>query len=250
MLGRPAPSGAATDPAPPGEGGRPVKMEQRGTTRRGPLSRFARRAWAGAVIAATVIAVSGLSSSAASGAADDKLTATAQGVTADTISIGFAYPDLDALAKTGFVRVSHGPYDPIVRALVADINKHGGVLGRKLKVFPEKYSVLGNAEQTAVCTKLTEDDKVFAVVGALVGTNNECITQQHKTMLVQSIGSSLNATELAKARAPWVTAGATDERSIEALVQLLKQQRSLEGKNIAVYGVGDGKPLIDLMSKS
>src|SRR5690349_24160641 len=117
MLGQPSPPRPATDPARPGEGGTAVKTQQRGLARWSPVSRFARRAWAGAVIAATVVAVSGISSSAARAATDDKSTATARGVTADTITIGFAYPDLDALTKTSFVRISHGPYDPIVRAL-------------------------------------------------------------------------------------------------------------------------------------
>ncbi len=232
--------------------------------RRTPASRFARRAWVAAALAVTLVAACGSSSSTSStsrntspestsggsSATPAKLTASARGVTADTIKIGFVYPDLEALAKTGFVKVSHGPYDKIVRALVDDINAHGGVLGRKLEVFPAKYSVFGNADQTTACTKLTEDDKVFAVLGGLVGTNNLCIVQQHQTLLVQTIGSSLNASMLAKAQAPFVTSGASDERNMKATVQLLTQQGRLKGKKIAVYAVGDGKPLMDLMTKT
>ncbi len=87
--------------------------------RRTPASRFARRAWVAAALAVTLVAACGSSSSTSStsrntspestsggsSATPAKLTASARGVTADTIKIGFVYPDLEALAKTGFVKV-------------------------------------------------------------------------------------------------------------------------------------------------
>ena len=136
--------------------------------------------------------------------------ATAQGVTASTIKVGFSYIDLATLAKSGIIKVDHGPYEQIAKVLVDDINARGGINGRKLVLVTAKYSPIGNEEQLAACTKLTQDDKVFAVLDGLLGDNNLCITQQHSTILVGQTG--LNAARLAKARAPWATYQQSDER--------------------------------------
>jgi hypothetical protein len=171
------------------------------------------------------------------------LTASAKGVTATTIKIGFSYIDLETLAKSGIIKISHGPYEQIITALVNDVNAHGGIDGRKLQLFTAKYSPIGNTDQLTACTKLTEDDGVFAVLNGLLQDNNLCIVQQHSTIL---IGGNLNGPLLAKARAPWATASASDERSITALVQLMDQNGYLKGHTIAIYAQATvNQPLVD-----
>jgi ABC-type branched-subunit amino acid transport system substrate-binding protein len=167
------------------------------------------------------------------------------GVTADTIKIGFSYIDLETLAQSGVIKIDHGPYGDIIKVLVDDINARGGVGGRKLELVTAKYSPIGNTDQLAACTKLTEDDQVFAVLNGLIGDNNLCITQQHSTILVS--GSGINATRLEKSRAPWATYGASDERSINALVKLLDENGELKDHTIGVYAAqAANKPLLDL----
>jgi hypothetical protein len=213
----------------------------------------ARRCWIGALVVTAALAAPACStsskgsSSTGTNGGTSAASATATGVTADTIKIGFTYPDLEALAKTGLIKVDNGPYGPMLRALVDDINTHGGVRGRKLQPYIEKFSVLTNADQLALCTKLTEDNAVFAVLGGLVADNNLCISQQHSTVLISGYGSGFNSTVLAKARAPWVTWNAGDDRAFKALVRILDQQGRLKGKMIGVYGTTSAsKPLIDL----
>src|SRR3954447_25541078 len=177
-----------------------------------------------------------------------KLTASARGVTADKIKIGFSYIDLETLAKSGIIKIDNGPYGEIMQVLVDDVNAHGGINGRKLQLVNAKYSPIGNTEQLGACTKLTEDDQVFAVLGGLLDTNNLCITQQHSTILV---GGNFNDSVLAKARAPWATWGASDERSIKALVKLMDDNGYLKGHTVAVYAEGaSNKPLVDLAVKA
>ena len=172
------------------------------------------------------------------------------GVTASTINIGLSYPDLAALAKTGLVKIDNGDYEGMGTALVDDINKHGGVGGRQLKLFFGKYSVLDPTAQLAACSKLTQDDKVFMILGGFIGDNNLCATQQHSTGVIFGYGAGFNQITLAKARAPFTTFEASDERSTEALVKILSQQGSLKGKTIGVYGtLSAAKPLIDLTVK-
>src|SRR6476659_4156078 len=136
------------------------------------------RRWSSVVVLAALLAActtqrsdkpsSGTTPSGSSGA----LTASARGVTADTINVGFSYIDLETLAKSGIIKISHGPYEQIITALVDDVNKAGGINGRKLKLFTAKYSPIGNTEQLAACTQLTEDDEVFVVRNGLLNDNN------------------------------------------------------------------------------
>jgi ABC-type branched-subunit amino acid transport system substrate-binding protein len=209
-----------------------------------------------ALLVAVAMAAAGCSSSSKNSSssggttAPKGLTASARGVTADTIKIGFSYPDLEALAKTGLIKVDSGPFGPMAQALVNDINAQGGVNGRKLQMFLGKYSVLGNDEQLATCTKFAQDDKVFAVLGGFIGDTNLCVTQQYSTTLISTYGSGFNQIALGKARAPWATPNAADERAVQALVKILAQQGKLTGKTIGVYGtLSASKPLIDLTVK-
>jgi ABC-type branched-subunit amino acid transport system substrate-binding protein len=179
----------------------------------------------------------------------DHSQAPGTGVTADAIKIGFSYVDLETLAQSGIIKIDHGPYEQIIKALVDDINERGGVAGRKLELVTAKYSPIGNTDQLAACTKLTEDEQVFAVLNGLIGDNNLCITQQHSTILVS--GSGINAMRLDKSRAPWATYGASDERSIDALVKLLDENGDLKGHTIGVYTAqAANKPLLDLGVKA
>jgi hypothetical protein len=191
------------------------------------------------------------SSGTTAGSSSGQLTASYRGVTPDSIKLGYSYPDLDALAKTGLIKVGRGPEEAIVKALVDDINARGGVKGRKLEVVFGKFGVLGANEQLASCTKLTEDEKVFMILGGYIGDNNLCAIQQHKTGVIFNYGAGFNQISLGKAQAPWVTPAAADERSIKALVQILDKQGTLKGKTIGVYGtLSASKPLIDLTSQT
>jgi branched-chain amino acid transport system substrate-binding protein len=194
------------------------------------------------------------SSSPASGggSTSGQLTASATGVTADTIKLAFTYPDLESLAKSGLVKVSHGSYPDVIKVLVDDINANGGINGRKLDVIPEKFGVVAASDMLAACTKVTEDEKVFMVLGGF--TNNDanlCVTEQHATPMLSTFGSGFNQAIVGKAKAPWATPAASDERGVKALVQVLKQQGSLEGKTIGVYGgSASSKPLVDLTNET
>lgn len=180
--------------------------------------------------------------------ASSKFSPSAKGVSADTIKLGFSYIDLETLAKSGIIKISHGPYEQIIKTLVEDVNARGGINGRRLQLFTAKYSPIGNTDQLAACTKLTEDDGVFAVLNGLLQDNNLCIVQNHRTILV---GGNLNGALLAKAKAPWATYSASDERAVKALVKLMDQNGYLKGRTIAIYAQGSvNKPLTEVAAKA
>src|SRR5262249_35174967 len=69
----------------------------------------------------------------------------------------------------------------------------------------------------------------------------------HATPVIFGYGAGFNQGALQKAKAPFVTFEASDERSIKALVKILDQQGRLKGHKIGVYGTtSTAKPLIDL----
>ena len=181
----------------------------------------------------------------ATGTTSGKLTASAPGVTATTIKIGFSYPDLGPIAN--ILHQDNGPYDKVIKAIVDGVNKRGGVNGRKLEVSIGKFNPVVEADQLSVCTKFTEDDKVFAVLGGLLTDHNLCIAQKHNTVLMSAYGSGYNKAVVGKATAPWATTNASDERSFTALVKALDAQGKLKGKKIVIEGqTATSKALVDV----
>lgn len=160
--------------------------------------------------------------------------ATNTGVTDDTIKIGFTYLDLVGLAESGLIKLSWGPTEAIIQAIVDDINANGGINGRDLEVVFAPFLPIGDAPSGEACTQLTEDEEVFAVLVGFLGENNLCVTELHETVLVSALGS-VDRASLERSSAPWVSVTPTDERGIDALVQLLDDNDMLEGHTFGVF---------------
>ena len=186
----------------------------------------------------------GLSKDGASGTG----TASARGVTADTIRIGFTYPDLQALSKTGIVKIDNGPSGDLMKAIVDDFNAHNRIYGRKLELFNSAWFPIGNDKQLASCIQLTEDHAVFAVLGGYLGANNLCVTEQHNTAL---IGRDTDAvTTISQSTAPWISYAPTADRATAGLVHAMQRNGDLAGHTVAVIGQAIDKPLIDAATKA
>lgn len=162
------------------------------------------------------------------------LTATWRGVTAETITIGVTYLDIDQLVELGFSPATWGDQEKVIQALVDDINNRGGINGRRVEVLMDKYNPIGTTEAEAACLRLTEDNEVFAVLFGFLGPAEEantCIVSQQETILV---GGNITPDRLAEARAPWVNQQAPRERITSALFTLLDNEGMLQGRSIAV----------------
>lgn len=88
---------------------------------------------------------------------DVTLTASARGMTEDTIHIGLAIADVTAFSNTG---------DQTARfQAVADvINDGGGIIGRRLELHFAEWDLLDASGYDAACVELTGDIEVFAIV--------------------------------------------------------------------------------------
>ena len=157
--------------------------------------------------------------------------ATRPGVTASEILIGFGTEnDASTVAKTFGLNAAFGDQEAETKAVVDDINRRGGVLGRKLTLVlhdtPSASAIEDpNAAQQAQCTDWTEDHKVFAAVNVVGDLNQEVLfgcMAKHHTPLVMSDLTSHTVSDLARF-APYLYAAgvATVDRYVPVWIDRL-----------------------------
>jgi len=165
----------------------------------------------------------------------EKLTDSFRGVTAKTIKIGIVIVDYESIKD--FVDFHRGDQEETAQIFVDDINKNGGVGGRMLEPVYKTYTPIPGQEPGALslCTSLTEDEEVFAVLGVFIdftGDAQLCLTRDHKTI---HIGHELEQ--------PWIDASPpallltpenTKEKQAQAIINLFKAERTLKGRKVAV----------------
>ncbi len=104
------------------------------------------------------------------------------GVTATTVRVGIPYVDLASLASVG-VKLNQGSFPDAYNALIAYVNAHGGIDGRKIVPYLVAVNPTGTAPAATACTQLTEDEKVFV---ALAPLSPDCYLEQHHTPTINS----------------------------------------------------------------
>jgi hypothetical protein len=125
------------------------------------------------LVVSTILAsgtVIGTGAGSAAGAAGSP----GQGVTATTIRIGVPYIDFSTIRKFG-ITLDQGNYPDAYNAIIADLNAHGGVDGRKIVPYLLAVSPVGTAPAATACTQLDEDDKIFAAIAPF---EPSCFLQQ------------------------------------------------------------------------
>jgi ABC-type branched-subunit amino acid transport system substrate-binding protein len=152
-----------------------------------------------------------------------------QGVTASTIKVGITYPDIAALK--GIINVDPGNYQVAYTTVIDEINKAGGINGRKIVPVFAAVDPLGTAGAATACTKLTEDDKVFVTIGFFQQVDTACYVQTHDTPI---IGASLTAAQSAAAQAPWFNYAISSNDLIPKEMAIFKQEGAFKGKKVGV----------------
>jgi hypothetical protein len=158
-----------------------------------------------------------------------ELSASFRGVTADTIKVGVVAVDLESVRD--FVDLDHGSYEAAYSALIEEVNRSGGVLGRRIEMVFDQYLPIGTLAMDTICTRFTQDEEVFAVLGGLQNDGPLCYTALNDTAM---IGSTQNDRRLEKSTAPWFTGVRNSDAVLEVILRGFAREGVFDGAKVAV----------------
>ena len=162
-------------------------------------------------------------------------TATGGGVAAEgaPVKVGFLLLDIGPVGRAGIdVAIDPEQQERAWRAYVADVNERG-LAGRKIEPVFAAYDVLSEDSQRAACLELTEDQKVFAVVGAFnIAAPTLCVVREHATPMLAYGGNADSFYGLAQGRL--LTSGPRSSRMMANAVGVLDGVKALQGKPIGI----------------
>ncbi|MGP8058191.1 MAG: ABC transporter substrate-binding protein [Acidimicrobiales bacterium] len=176
--------------------------------------------------------------SGSSSAVEHASTST-RGISGNTINVAFPVVSLNSLAgKEGFAQdVEFGEQVKAIHFFVNEINKQGGINGRKINPLIANFDPTDEASMRALCKDWTEGSPAaFAVidgVGTWTGDNQLCITQEGHTPLISQWTTVSNWTQEGAPYLWWT--GPDDAAIIQATVNWGLQSGLLgEGRKVGV----------------
>lgn len=163
---------------------------------------------------------------------------SSRGVTDDTIKLGISIFDLSAIGRdNGDVRAKY-------QVAIDAINDSGGVLGRRIEPFYAEFSPLDTATGEAACVYLTEDEEVFAVIGAQNGDYVLCYTELNDTIFLSP--RALTAAQIARSTAPAISVSTTGDRQVREGLEAMAAHGLLDGARVAVHTSSEGQDQLEL----
>ena len=189
-----------------------------------------------ALVASLLTACSSSSSKGASSSPSTTTpfsTALGTGVTANSIKVGVMMTDYSCVEQ--YIHQTETQQQSDFDIYFNDINAHGGINGRILKPVYEKYCPpqLQPTQELNDCTKLTDDEHVFAAIGDFYDPNGNaqlCFIKQHHTPIV---ADSLTDALVARGPAGYMVASdIAPERRLNVILSLLQKDNILAGKTV------------------
>ncbi len=163
------------------------------------------------------------------------------GVTATTIKVSMISADLSQLTSQ-HLAPEIGDAAKTMTAVVADINSHGGVAGRKIELISHVLhgtdAILNPDLGRQACVQATEDDKPFAVIitASLPATMVQCVAADHNvlTITMDSWPSSLYAAAKGRLFSLGSHISIGENREYQAWPRVLNDAGLLKGKKIGI----------------
>ena len=166
------------------------------------------------------------------------LTASFRGVSADSIKLGISIFDLSDIGRF------NGDVIAKYQTAIHAINDRGGVLGRRIEPVYAEFSPLDTATGDAACVYLTEDEEVFAVVGAQSADYVLCYTDLYDTIFISP--RPLTAEQVARSSAPALSVAASGDRLVRTGIEALAAEGIFDGVSVAVHASSDGADQLEL----
>ena len=182
---------------------------------------------------------SGGATTGAVGGGGTGLTASDVGVTATAIKVGIALEDCSQCKATFGAAGGWGPDQDkgVWEAWINDINKTGGIYGRKIQPFYQVVDVTNASTGKAACTTWTETNHVFMVIGArdALGSQGDlCVTAQHHTLEITGWQPKDPDSYYQQSRNLLITAGASGNRAMIAWARGLEHYGQLKGHKVGL----------------
>lgn len=171
------------------------------------------------------------------------LAATDRGVTASTIKLGFTALDTANLSRVGVgIGVTVEQQIAAWQAYVKDINARGGIHGRKVQGVFASYDPTNESSQRQACLRLTQDEKVYAVVGGFnYPVAVSCVARENKTLLFS--GYPATSDELyAQSEGRFITMYPRASRMMALTAAALDSAGKLKGRTIGIVTHGTNDP--------
>jgi len=149
------------------------------------------------------------------------------GVTATTIRVGVPYVDVAAVKAVG-VNIDWGSVPDAFNAVIANINAHGGINGRKIVPYIVAVDPTGTAPAATACTQLVQDDTVFVAIAPL----QPACYLQHGIPVVASIYPAASSPTAAQDFTPIPPAAAYDPLQLKVYAK----QGVFAHKKVAIFG--------------
>ena len=191
---------------------------------------------------ATVVVAIVLTSVALAAPNADAGSPPTPGVTATTVRVGIPYVDLASLASVG-VKLNQGSFPDAYNALIAYVNAHGGIDGRKIVPYLVAVNPTATAPAATACTQLTEDDKVFV---ALAPLSPDCYLEQHHTPTINSQFQG----SLPPGSAPNFTLSAPPSAYDPLQLSVFDKEGVFKGKKVGIYGTTADQPEIAVVKSA
>ncbi|MDH3705552.1 MAG: ABC transporter substrate-binding protein [Acidimicrobiia bacterium] len=184
----------------------------------------------------TAVVTTGPTTSAVGSPTSVANTNSFRGVTADTITVGIAVPDFDALQAAGIPNYQ-GDNETVFGAYIDDVNDAGGVHGRMIEPVFVDFDFTDPVSQDRACVELTEDHEVFIVLYGLLSESNLCFTDVHQTMVMTD---QFQTTSLQDRSGDtlWLQLRAADDEQIRILGSVVAESGRLDDKTVGILANG------------
>lgn len=176
-----------------------------------------------------------------------------RGVTADAVAVGLTYTvNADAAQQALGSSSQVGDTKAYLDALVSDVNRTGGVKGRKLKpVFYKEDATSSDtrdARDQARCAFYTQDNKVFAVLASAAGENFlSCIGKESMNIGGFEV-AGYNEADFARHPYFFNVNTLTGEKQYRGLIASLVRQGWFSGWSTSAGASGPGDAVVGVLS--